>query len=98
MTDTTDREIRAREYGFDTLALHGGQEVDSATAARAVPIYQSTSYVFHDTDYAANLFSLTELGNIYTRIMNHVRLSVGLESVEDIVHDLDQALNRAYVE
>jgi O-acetylhomoserine (thiol)-lyase len=70
MTDTTDREIRAREYGFDTLALHGGQEVDSATTARAVPIYQSTSYVFHDTDHAANLFSLTELGNIYTRIMN----------------------------
>src|ERR687895_114749 len=70
MTDTTDREIRAREYGFDTLALHGGQEVDSATTARAVPIYQSTSYVFRDSDHAANLFSLTEQGNIYTRIMN----------------------------
>src|SRR3712207_1284561 len=70
MTDTTDREIRAREYGFDTLALHGGQEVDSATTARAVPIYQSTSYVFNDTDHAANLFSLSEMGNIYTRIMN----------------------------
>jgi O-acetylhomoserine (thiol)-lyase len=70
MTDTTDREIRAREYGFDTLALHGGQEVDSATTARAVPIYQSTSYVFHDAEHAANLFSLTEQGNIYTRIMN----------------------------
>jgi O-acetylhomoserine (thiol)-lyase len=68
--DTTDREIRAREYGFDTLALHGGQEVDSSTTARAVPIYQSTSYVFRDTEHAANLFSLTEEGNIYTRIMN----------------------------
>jgi O-acetylhomoserine (thiol)-lyase len=68
--DTTDREIRAREYGFDTLALHGGQEVDSSSTARAVPIYQSTSYVFRDTEHAANLFSLTEEGNIYTRIMN----------------------------
>src|ERR671919_630289 len=70
MTDTTDQKIREREYGFDTLALHGGQEVDSVTTARAVPIYQSTSYVFHDTDHAANLFSLSEMGNIYTRIMN----------------------------
>ena len=70
MTDTADQKIREREYGFDTLALHAGQEVDAATTARAVPIYQSTSYVFHDTDHAANLFSLAEQGNIYTRIMN----------------------------
>jgi len=70
MTDTQDQKMREREYGFDTLALHGGQEVDSATTARAVPIYQSTSYVFRDTDHAANLFSLAEQGNIYTRIMN----------------------------
>ena len=70
MTDTADQKIREREYGFDTLALHAGQEVDSATTARAVPIYQSTSYVFQDSDHAANLFSLTEQGNIYTRIMN----------------------------
>src|SRR5215210_883719 len=68
--DTADQKQQERDYGFDTLALHGGQEVDSATTARAVPIYQSTSYVFHDTDHAANLFSLTEQGNIYTRIMN----------------------------
>jgi O-acetylhomoserine (thiol)-lyase len=66
----TDQKIQERDYGFDTLALHAGQEVDSATTARAVPIYQSTSYVFHDTDHAANLFSLAEEGNIYTRIMN----------------------------
>lgn len=67
----TDTENRAREdYGFDTRALHAGQEVDATTTARAVPIYQSTSYVFHDTDHAANLFSLAEQGNIYTRIMN----------------------------
>ena len=68
MTDTADQ--KQREYGFDTLALHGGQEVDPTTTARAVPIYQTTSYVFHDTDHAANLFSLSEMGNIYTRIMN----------------------------
>jgi O-acetylhomoserine (thiol)-lyase len=70
MTDTADQKQRERDYGFDTLALHGGQEVDSATTARAVPIYQSTSYVFNDTDHAANLFALAETGNIYTRIMN----------------------------
>ncbi|CAN5901077.1 O-acetylhomoserine aminocarboxypropyltransferase/cysteine synthase [soil metagenome] len=65
--DATDQQ---HEYGFDTRALHGGQEPDPTTTARAVPIYQSTSYVFHDTDHAANLFSLSEEGNIYTRIMN----------------------------
>jgi O-acetylhomoserine (thiol)-lyase len=70
MADTADQKQRERDYGFDTLALHGGQEVDSATTARAVPIYQSTSYVFNDTEHAANLFSLSEMGNIYTRIMN----------------------------
>ncbi len=68
--DTTENQQQAREYGFDTLALHGGQEPDPTTTAMAVPIYQSTSYVFHDTDHAANLFSLSEEGNIYTRIMN----------------------------
>src|ERR687883_761313 len=61
---------KMREYGFETLALHAGQEVDPTTTARAVPIYQSTSYVFHDTEHAANLFALAEMGNIYTRIMN----------------------------
>ncbi|MDQ3387028.1 MAG: homocysteine synthase [Actinomycetota bacterium] len=59
-----------RSLGFDTLALHGGQTPDPTTNARAVPIYQTTSYVFDDTDHAANLFSLAEPGNIYTRIMN----------------------------
>lgn len=57
--------------GLSTLALHVGQESpDPATGARAVPIYQTTSYVFKDTDHAANLFALKEFGNIYTRIMN----------------------------
>ncbi len=56
---------------LDTLALHAGQETaDPATNARAVPIYQTTSYVFKSTEHAANLFALKELGNIYTRIMN----------------------------
>ena len=55
----------------DTLAVHAGQESpDPTTGARAVPIYQTTSYVFRDTAHAANLFALAELGNIYTRIMN----------------------------
>ncbi|MEM1110117.1 MAG: O-acetylhomoserine aminocarboxypropyltransferase/cysteine synthase [Planctomycetota bacterium] len=53
-----------------TLALHAGQEPDSATNSRAVPIYATTSYTFNDTDHAANLFGLTEFGNIYTRLMN----------------------------
>jgi O-acetylhomoserine (thiol)-lyase len=53
-----------------TLAVHGGQQRDPATNARAVPIYQTTSYVFNDADHAARLFALQEFGNIYTRIMN----------------------------
>ena len=56
--------------GFETLALHGGQKSDPTTGARAVPIYQTTSYQFNDTDHAARLFGLQEFGNIYTRIMN----------------------------
>ncbi|MCK5328036.1 MAG: O-acetylhomoserine aminocarboxypropyltransferase/cysteine synthase [Candidatus Latescibacteria bacterium] len=56
---------------LDTIALHAGQEeADPATGARAVPIYQTTSFVFRDTDHAANLFALKEFGNIYSRIMN----------------------------
>lgn len=55
---------------IETLALHGGQEADASTGARAVPIYQTTSFAFKDTDHAANLFALKEFGNIYTRLMN----------------------------
>src|ERR1022692_5208048 len=59
------------EFHFDTLAIHGGQEdPDPTTKSRAVPIYQTTSYVFDDADHAARLFALQEFGNIYTRIMN----------------------------
>jgi O-acetylhomoserine (thiol)-lyase len=134
---------------LETLALHAGQESsDSTTGARDVPIYQTTSYVFNDTDHGANLFDLKRFGNIYSRIMNpttgvferriaaieggaaalavapgqaaeilailnvtrvgdeivsaeqaetgvtpdFIRLSIGLENVEDIKEDLDQAL------
>jgi O-acetylhomoserine (thiol)-lyase len=59
-----------KKLGFDSLALHGGQKPDPATGARAVPIYQTSSFVFKDTTHAANLFGLKEFGNIYTRIMN----------------------------
>ncbi|TVR88927.1 MAG: O-acetylhomoserine aminocarboxypropyltransferase/cysteine synthase [Saprospirales bacterium] len=55
---------------FETLQLHAGQEVDATTRSRAVPIYQTTSYVFDNSEHAANLFGLKEFGNIYTRIMN----------------------------
>ncbi len=55
---------------IETLALHGGQEADPTTGSRAVPIYQTTSYQFKNTEHAANLFGLKEFGNIYTRLMN----------------------------
>ncbi|HRZ87682.1 MAG TPA: PLP-dependent transferase, partial [bacterium] len=54
----------------ETLALHAGQTPDPATGSRAVPIYQTTSYVFKSSEHAANLFGLKEFGNIYTRLMN----------------------------
>ena len=57
-------------WGFETKQIHVGGEPDPTTGARAVPIYQTTSYQFRDTDHAANLFGLAEIGNIYTRIMN----------------------------
>ncbi len=58
------------EWGFETRQVHAGAVPDPTTGARAVPIYQTTSYVFRDTEHAAALFGLQELGNIYTRIMN----------------------------
>src|ERR1700677_602528 len=58
------------EWGFETRQIHAGTAPDPATGARAIPIYQTTSYVFRDTAHAAALFGLAELGNIYTRIMN----------------------------
>ena len=59
-----------KKLNFETLQLHAGHEPDQTTNSRAVPIYQTTSYVFNDADHAANLFALKEFGNIYTRIMN----------------------------
>ncbi len=59
-----------QNFKFETLQLHAGHEPDSTTNARAVPIYQTTSYTFNDAEHAANLFGLKEFGNIYTRIMN----------------------------
>ncbi|WP_182200805.1 O-acetylhomoserine aminocarboxypropyltransferase/cysteine synthase family protein [Paraliobacillus salinarum] len=61
---------RFQVQGTETTLLHGGQQVDPTTGSRAVPIYQTTSYVFRDTEHAQNLFALAELGNIYSRIMN----------------------------
>ena len=55
---------------FETLQLHAGQQADPTTNARAVPIYQTSSYVFNDAEHGANLFGLKEFGNIYTRLMN----------------------------
>jgi len=62
--------MSTKSKGLNTLALHAGQVPDPATGARAVPIYQTSSYVFKSADHAANLFSLKEFGNIYTRLMN----------------------------
>ncbi|KIL37188.1 O-acetylhomoserine aminocarboxypropyltransferase [Cohnella kolymensis] len=59
-----------QSYSLETLAVHGGQQLDPTTLSRAVPIYQTSSYGFRDTEHAANLFALKEFGNIYTRIMN----------------------------
>lgn len=59
-----------RQLSLETLAVHAGQQIDPTTLSRAVPIYQTTSYGFRDTEHAANLFALKEFGNIYTRVMN----------------------------
>src|SRR3954454_17827556 len=64
------------EWGFETRQIHVGGEPDPATGARAVPIYQTTSFQFRDSDHAQNLFALAEIGNIYTRIMNPTQLAL----------------------
>ena len=66
----------SESWGFETRQIHAGQEPDPTTGARAVPIYQTTSYQFRDSEHAANLFALSEIGNIYTRIMNPTQLVV----------------------
>ena len=62
--------LNKRNLRFETQQLHAGQQPDPTTGSRAVPIYQTTSYTFKNTEHAANLFGLKEFGNIYTRIMN----------------------------
>src|SRR5258708_13305260 len=59
-----------RKFGIETLALHAGQIPDAATGARAVPIYQTTSFVFDSAEHAASLFNLQTFGNVYTRLSN----------------------------
>src|SRR5213596_4205533 len=59
-----------RKFGIETLALHAGQIPDPATGSRAVPLYQTTSYVFDDANHAASLFNLQTFGNVYTRLSN----------------------------
>ena len=59
-----------RAFGFGTLCLHAGQIPDAATGARAVPIYQTTSYVFDSAEHAASLFNLQTFGNVYSRLSN----------------------------
>jgi O-acetylhomoserine (thiol)-lyase len=66
----TASQAPQRKFGFSTRQLHAGQQPDPTTGSRAVPIYQTSSYVFKDTEHAARLFALEEPGNIYTRIMN----------------------------
>jgi O-acetylhomoserine (thiol)-lyase len=63
-------------WGFETKQVHAGQVPDPTTGPRAQPSYQTTSFVFNDTEHAANLFALKELGNIYTRIMNPTQAAV----------------------
>src|ERR1700730_12331552 len=70
MTDTPSRSEEARDFGFETRQLHAGQRPDPNTGARAVPIFQTTSYVFEDPESAAAYFNLQEYGNTYSRIMN----------------------------
>src|SRR3954471_22112395 len=66
----TNGNGKEHQQQFNTLALHAGYSPDPTTHARAVPIYQTTSYQFRDTDHAAKLFSLQEFGNLYTRVTN----------------------------
>ena len=74
-SNTTIKESAMNaNWGFDTKQIHAGQEPDPTTGSRAVPIYQTTSYVFRDTNHASDLFALSEVGNIYTRIMNPTQM------------------------
>ena len=67
---STETDDPTTSWSFETKQIHAGQSPDTATNARALPIYQTTSYTFNSTDHAAALFILAEPGNIYTRFMN----------------------------
>ena len=88
----------AKSPRFATLSLHAGQRPDAATGARAVPIYQTTSYVFDDTEHAAGLFNLERAGHIYSRISNPTtavleeRKQRVLESFRDLAAQIQDAL------
>src|SRR6185369_14870998 len=90
-------QMAADSWSFETRQIHAGAQPDPTTGARAVPIYQTTSYVFRDTDHAAALFALGEPGNIYTRIMNPTQdvLEQRLASLEGGVGALAVASGQA---
>src|SRR6266567_2107302 len=69
-TNMADNNAPERELGFATKSLHAGHTPDASSHARAVPIYQTTSFTFDNSDHAASLFALQQFGNIYSRIMN----------------------------
>ena len=75
-TDTSPEADPTAHWSFETKQVHVGQTPDAATNARALPIYQTTSYTFNSSEHAANLFALKEFGNIYTRIMNPTQATV----------------------
>ena len=85
--------MSSKPYHFETLALHAGQKID-ATQSRGVPVYRTSSYVFKNTEHAANLFALKELGNIYTRLMNPTTdiLAQRVTQLEALLFDLDGTL------
>src|ERR1700742_2478572 len=68
--------LMSAAWSFETRQIHAGQSPDGVTHARALPIYQTTSYTFNSSEHAANLFALKEFGNIYTRIMNPTQAAV----------------------
>ena len=84
----------SEQWGFDTRQIHAGAEPDPTTGSRATPIYQTTAYQFRDSEHAANLFALGEIGNIYTRIMNptqgvvEARISSLEHALEPTVHEI----------
>ncbi|MDD5672537.1 MAG: O-acetylhomoserine aminocarboxypropyltransferase/cysteine synthase [Chitinivibrionales bacterium] len=87
------------KYRFETLAVHGGQVVEPDTLSRGVPVYRTTSYLFKNTEHAANLFALKELGNIYTRLMNptHDVLEKRISQLEGGLASVAQASGTAAI-